>query len=96
MTHQLYRFYYSNQAEKFLKRKGSELTKEQAEVQVVTAIRRITHEEVNSSDVIAMKGDFKWYFRVREGKIRIIFTYLEGSIRIVNINRIDYRGNVYE
>ena len=31
-------------------------------------------------------------FRLRMGKIRVIFTIIEGSVEIIDI---DYRGNIY-
>jgi mRNA interferase RelE/StbE len=90
-----YRFIFSKQAQKFLERNAARLTRDEAEVAVVKAIRRLTHEEINSANVIAMKGDYKGYFRVRMGTVRIVFAYLEGAIRIVDIHTIDFRGSVY-
>lgn len=62
---------------------------------LIHAIRRLTNEEVNTSDVIAMKGPFKGYYRMRVGDIRVIFTYSKGSVRVVAIHEIDFRGNIY-
>jgi mRNA interferase RelE/StbE len=90
-----YRFIFSKQAQKFLERNAPRLTRDEAEAAVVKAIRRITHEEINSADVIPMKGQYKGYFRVRIGTVRIVFAYLDGDIRIVDIDTIDFRGSVY-
>ena len=43
-----------------------------------------------------MKGAFKGNFRVRMGDVRIVFAYLDGDVRIVTIDTIDFRGSVYK
>ena len=95
MTPKRYRFLYSKQAEKFLQRNPSQVSQDSVELNVAKAIRKITKEENNNADVIPMKGAFKGNFRVRLGDVRVVFAYLEGDIRIVDIDTIDFRGNVY-
>jgi len=34
-------------------------------------------------------------YRIRKGDLRIIFRYYKGEIHIVNIEKIDFRGDVY-
>ncbi|HET6400423.1 MAG TPA: hypothetical protein VFH95_03405 [Candidatus Kapabacteria bacterium] len=95
MTPKRYRFLYSKQAEKFLQRNPSQVSQDSVELNVAKAVRKITKEENNNADVIPMKGAFQGNFRVRLGDVRVVFAYLEGDIRIVDIDTIDFRGNVY-
>ena len=95
MTQKRYRFIYSKQAEKFLLRNSSRLQQADVEINVAKAIRKIAKDEQNNADVKPLKGDLKGYFRVRLGDIRVVFAYLDGDIRIVDIDAIDYRGSVY-
>ena len=95
MIGRLYDFIFSKQSERFLRKNTSRLTRTEVETAVIKSIQRITHEEVNSADVIEMKGRGKGVFRTRFGGIRIVFSYLEGAVRIVTIDTIDFRGSVY-
>jgi len=95
VTPKRYRFLYSKQAEKFLQRNPSQVSQDSVELNVAKAVRKITKEENNNADVIPMKGAFQGNFRVRLGDVRVVFAYLEGDIRIVDIDTIDFRGNVY-
>lgn len=96
MTPKRYRFLYSKQAEKFLQRNPSRISRDEVERNIAKAIRKITKEENNNADVIPMKATFKGNFRVRMGDVRVVFAYLEGDIRIVDIDTIDFRGSVYK
>jgi mRNA interferase RelE/StbE len=95
VTPKRYRFIYSRQAEKFLQRNPSQVSQDDVEFNIAKAIRKITKEEDNNADIIPMKGAFKGNFRLRIGDVRVVFAYLEGDVRIVNIDTIDFRGNVY-
>lgn len=95
MTERLYKFIFSNQAEKFLTNPSNPISKSEAQVHLLDAIRKLTREEEKNIDVRKMKGQLKGWYRVRIGKIRIVFLFEEGEIRIVRVDRADYRGNVY-
>jgi mRNA-degrading endonuclease RelE of RelBE toxin-antitoxin system len=90
-----YVFDYSRLARKFMLKHEVRIKQDKIEDALIHAIRRLTNEEVNSSDVIRMKGPFKEYCRLRIGDIRIVFKYSLGTIRIVSIHEIDFRGNIY-
>lgn len=40
--------------------------------------------------------EFKDHYRIRKGDIRIIFSFKNNELIIVNIKKIDFRGNVYK
>ena len=51
--------------------------------------------EHQNIDVKKMKGDWKGYYRIKIGKIRIILK-IEFAGRSIFVDRIDYRGAVYK
>jgi len=46
-------------------------------------------------DVKKLKGEWKGYFRIRKGRLRIIFS-IETSHRSIYVERIDFRGDAYK
>jgi mRNA interferase RelE/StbE len=57
-------------------------------------IKKFKGENVNV-DICKMKGDWKGFYRLREGKKRIIFKIYFDEHTIF-IDRIDFRGKVYK
>ena len=53
------------------------------------------HGETENLDIKKMKGTWKGYHRVRIGKIRMIMK-IDFNKRVIFIDRIDFRGNVYK
>ena len=90
-----YVFNYSNLAKKFLLRHKDRLSENVFETALISAIRKLTKQENNNSDVKPMKPPFKGYERLRMGDIRIIFTFNGHEVRIVSILEIDFRGGIY-
>jgi mRNA-degrading endonuclease RelE of RelBE toxin-antitoxin system len=90
-----YVFDYSNRARKFLLRHEDRLRQDSLEEALIRAVRKLTKEEENNSDVKPMKPPFKGYERLRMGDIRIIFSFKGGAVRIVSIFEIDFRGGIY-
>ena len=41
-----------------------------------------------------LEGKWTGYYRLRKGKIRIIF-YINKSEKVLYVERVDFRGNVY-
>ena len=82
----------SRQAEKFLAR--NHLPDEFVTVPVLKAIRKFFGESV-SVDVKRLSGQWEGYYRVRSGKIRIIFAF-NAEKRRAFVEVIDYRGDVYK
>jgi len=56
-------------------------------------LRRIKGEEVNL-DLKKLKGKWKGYLRIRQGKIRIVLKVYKREKRIF-VERVDFRGSVY-
>jgi mRNA interferase RelE/StbE len=82
-------------AEKFLKRHPSQIREEDLKELIRKAVRKLTHEEMNNSDVREMKGALKGYYRLRIGDIRIMFKFEGKAVRIVRVYELDFRGNIY-
>jgi mRNA-degrading endonuclease RelE of RelBE toxin-antitoxin system len=53
------------------------------------------HGETENLDIKKMKGTWKGYHRVRIGKIRMIMK-IDFNKRVIFVDRIDFRGNVYK
>lgn len=44
-----------------------------------------------------MKGNFENYYRIRSGKIRILFELIDEEIKVITIvYDVDFRGDVYK
>ena len=64
---------------------------------VVKSIKKILFKEDINIDVKQLKGNFKNFYRVRVGKIRILFELNNNEIKIIAIvNDIDFRGDIYK
>ncbi len=90
-----YTFDYSRRARKFILKHESRIRQDAPENALINAIRKLTKEEQNNSDVKPMKGIFKGYERLRIGDVRIVFSFKGAEIRVVSISEIDFRGNIY-
>ncbi len=82
---------YSNSANKFIKKENIQLVVNEALRKVL--LKLIKTEEVNI-DVKKLFGNWDGYYRIRKGKIRIIFK-LETKDHVLYVDKIDFRGDVY-
>ena len=82
-------------ADKFLRRHPNQIREEELKEHIRKAVRKLTHEEINNSDVRELKGALKGYYRLRIGDIRIMFKYEGQNVRIVRVYELDFRGNIY-
>lgn len=82
---------YSNEALKFAER---EKLFDEIRQEIKKLAQRIKGENMNI-DIRKLKGEWSGYYRIRKGKLRIIFT-IEKENKIIFIERIDYRGEVYK
>ena len=82
----------SRQVEKFLAK--NHLLDEFVVIPVGKAIRKFFGESV-SVDVKRLSGTWTGYYRVRSGKVRIIFAF-DAEKRHAFVEVIDYRGDVYK
>jgi len=82
---------YSREAEKFIEREDirgdvrEELTK---------FLKKMKGEDINI-DVNKLKGTWEGYYRIRKGKLRIIFD-VDYKLRSLFIERIDFRAGSYK
>lgn len=92
---------YSKQAKKFLDKNPSIINEAKIEDLALKAVKKIIKSEDVNIDIKALKGQWKGYYRIRVGNIRIIFNLEnkkeESHITIIFFtNEIDYRGNIYD
>ena len=81
----------SRDAEKFLKQENLQ---SETVVEIIKFLKKMKGESV-SVDVKKLKGDWQGFYRIRKGKLRIIFelNFQEHSIYVA---RIDHRGKVFK
>jgi mRNA-degrading endonuclease RelE of RelBE toxin-antitoxin system len=48
-----------------------------------------------SVDVRKLKGEWKGYFRIRKGRLRVIFS-VDFNDRVLYVERVDFRGKAYK
>ena len=82
---------YSRYADRFIQEESI-----QGEVnrQIEGFLRKLLGESINI-DVKKLKGEWKGYFRIRKGRLRIIFS-IDTSHRSIYVERIDFRGDAYK
>jgi mRNA interferase RelE/StbE len=86
-----WRIEYSRDADKFIKKQNiqSEVREEFKKF-----LLKIKGENVNI-DLKKLEGDWEGYYRLRKGRIRIIFE-INKEEHIIFIEKIDFRGDVYK
>jgi len=82
---------FSREAEKFLKREN---IRPEA-VAAITNFLKIMKGEPVSVDIKKLKGDWQGFYRIRKGKLRIIFK-LNFEEHLIYVARVDHRGGVYK
>lgn len=86
---------FSKQSLKFLHRNQHIINKKQVCDGIIQAVKKLTKEEITTADVIALHGELDGFFRLRLDSVRVIFSIEFGYIHIVEVEQIDFRGNVY-
>jgi mRNA interferase RelE/StbE len=61
---------------------------------VILAIKKVHGLEANI-DIKKLKGEWKGFYRISHGKIRIIIQF-QFSTSHVLVERVDFRGNIYK
>ncbi len=87
---------YSRQAQKFLDHNGTVLTVAQVDMLITKAMKKLLKMENTNIDVQAMRGNRRGSYRIRTGKVRVIFSYQSGVVMVVAVVAIDFRGGVYK
>lgn len=88
-------FSYSHQAQKFIRKNIGSIGVDEIETKLILAIKKLLHTENNNTDVKLLTGEWEGFFRLRIRDIRIIFSFEAGEITIVEVKKIEHRGNVY-
>ncbi|OQW87578.1 MAG: hypothetical protein BWK78_08945 [Thiotrichaceae bacterium IS1] len=83
---------YSRQAQKFLDHNSTVLTVAQVDMLITKAMKKLLKMENTNIDVQALRGDRRGSYRIRTGKVRIIFSYQSGVVMVVAVVAIDFRG----
>ncbi|MDP2926768.1 MAG: hypothetical protein Q8N65_01370 [bacterium] len=82
----------SKNAEKFISK--NELTLDEVRELVGKAIYYFQGEDININ-IKKLKGDWKGFYRIRTGRMRIIVEFNFENL-VLFIEEIDWRGNVYK
>ncbi len=85
---------YSRAAYRFLEKNSAQITRQELNELLVKAVKRINGIDINV-DIKELKGSKQKHYRLRKGKIRIIFTYEKGVFQIINIEDIGFRCDIY-
>ena len=83
---------FSSNSLKFLKKNNLKENFIIEEIKLV--LRKLKGEDVNIN-VKKLKGEWKGFYRIRSGKIRIIAEFQFEQNRVY-IEEIDWRGNIYK
>ncbi|MGA7877953.1 MAG: hypothetical protein WCA08_20010 [Desulfoferrobacter sp.] len=66
----------------------------QVREQIALFLKKMRGQAVNL-DAKKLKGKWKGYFRIRKGRLRIIFS-VQFDLRVIYIERVDFRGQAYK
>jgi len=86
-----WRIDYSKDAEKFIEKQSIHV---EVSEELKKFLIKIKGGNVNI-DLKKLVGDWEGYYRLRKGKLRIIFQ-VNKSERVLFVERIDFRGDVYK
>ena len=87
---------YLKKADKFFIKNSTTLSKEKSRELIIKSVKKILQNEDTNVDVKQLKGNLQKYYRIRSGKVRILFELIDGQITVTAIvNDVDFRGNIY-
>ena len=88
---------YLKKVDKFFSKNSHILSKEKTKELIIKSVKKIVLKEDINIDVKQLKGDLQKYYRIRFGKIRILFELENDEIKIITIvTDVDFRGDVYK
>ncbi len=85
---------FNRQSKKFILQHKSVFDIDRVYRLIINSVKKLNNQDINI-DIKELKGKFQGLYRIRKGDLRIIFRYYKGEIHIVNIEKIDFRGDVY-
>jgi len=87
---------YLKTATKFLQ-KNHILNKTEVDNLIIKAVKKIKFNEDIKIDLKKLKGELSDFYRIRKGKIRILFKLIDNEVIIeIIINNINFRGDIYK
>ena len=88
---------YLKKADKFFIKNSNILSKIKVKELIIKAVKKIIKKEDINIDLKRLQGNLNNFYRIRSGKIRILFELENNEIKIIAIiNDIDFRGDVYK
>ncbi len=87
----------SKASAKFLEKRSPKET-EKLQDRLAILLRSLETEGIipfNELDIKSLKGDWKGFFRMRVGKVRVVFT-IDPEADELQVYDIDFRGNIYK
>lgn len=88
---------YLKKVDKFFLKNSHILSKEKTNELIIKSIKKIILKEDINIDVKSLRGDLQQFYRIRSGKIRILFELTNEQIKIITIvTDIDFRGGIYK
>lgn len=88
---------YAKKAKKFLLKNSNTIKENDIDNLIILAIKKLIFKADVNIDLKFLKANFKDFYRIRKGKIRIVFELFENEVLIQSIiNDIDFRGNIYK
>jgi mRNA interferase RelE/StbE len=82
---------YSRDAEKFIEKQN---IRNEVREELKKFLMKIKGENINI-DLKKLGGEWEGYYRIRKGRLRIIFEPNKNE-RILFVEKIDFRGDVYK
>ncbi|MDI6891222.1 MAG: hypothetical protein QMC83_09870 [Thermodesulfovibrionales bacterium] len=86
-----WRIEYSRDAEKFIEKHN---IRDKVREELKKFLLKVKGENINL-DIKKLSGEWEGYYRIRRGKIRIIFEP-DKNRQLLFVEKIDFRGDVYK
>jgi mRNA interferase RelE/StbE len=86
-----WRIEYSRDAEKFIEKHN---IRDKVREELKKFLLKVKGENINL-DIKKLSGEWEGYYRIRMGKIRIIFEP-DKNRQLLFVEKIDFRGDVYK
>jgi mRNA interferase RelE/StbE len=86
-----WRIDYSRNADKFIQKHNVRI---KVRNEIKKFLIKMKGKNVNI-DLSKLSGEWQGYYRIRKGKLRIIFE-VSKSARVLFVEKIDFRGDVYK
>jgi|JTFO01.1.fsa_nt_gb mRNA-degrading endonuclease RelE of RelBE toxin-antitoxin system len=87
---------YSKSSQKFIAKNQHLITENKSDELVIKAVKKILYKHDENINLKKLKGTMNNQYRIRVGKIRIIFLLINGNVIVVDVQDIDFRGDVYK